>query len=207
MHDVCFNEGGLFMSKTTTYNGLLRKVWKLYKEEWCKQNGVPMGKRPQGFISANDFKRDLFSRSDFVKQYLTEDEFERYLVVIEYEKLLYVPIPIDWEKDSDEDIGKKMQSNNSNMERLDALAKKQQSLVGQLLIMPVPEHEKNCLAYYQICSECRGNKVGLRLCSNIGEDWDIPEWGVETKITREQALVELGNKVRYLIESAETDDK
>lgn len=194
------------MNKTATYNGLLRKVWKQYKEEWCAQHSVPVSKRPIGFISANDFKRDLFSKSEFVKKYLTEEEFERYLVVVEHEKLLYVPIPIDWENDSDEEISKKMISNTANMERLDALAKKNESLVGQLLIIPVPGHDKNCLAYYQIFSECKGGKVGIRLCINIGEDWDIPEWGFETKISKEQALAELNNKAKYLMESVEADD-
>lgn len=193
------------MNRIVTYNGLLQKVWRQYKKEWCKAHGVPVSKRPKGFVSVQVFKDTLFTQGDFVKQYLTEDEFEQYLIVIENVKLLYVPIPIDWEHDADADISKKMAYNNSNMERLDALAKKKKSLVGQLLVMPVPEHDKSCLAYYQIYSEYNGNKVGIRLCSNIGEDWDIPEWGNETRISKEEALIELRNKARYLTESMEAD--
>ena len=188
------------MIKTANYNGLLRKVWILYKQEWCSKNQVPLSKRPQGFISVEDFKKTLFLNPEFVQKYLSEAEFQNYVEVMEINKLIFSPVRIDWERDSDKVIQNKMRMNFMQLIKLDSEIQRRdkdkkpedmmESLVGRFLEIPVPgyeNHEDKCFAWYQIIAEYKKH-VEVKLCDNIGDDWDIPEWGEKTKIPKDTAL-------------------
>lgn len=197
------------MEKTVNYNGLFRKVWTLYKKEWCSKNNVPFSKRPQGFISVAEFKETLFKNPEFVRNYLSEMEFAGYLKIIEASELIFSPIQIDWEKDSDKAIQQKMHSNFMRLIKLDSEIQRRDkergiesmmdSLVGRFLEIPVPGHEREekFFAWYQITAEYKTN-VEVRLCNNIGDDWEIPEWGERKRIPKKMAVEFIFSRLKLI---------
>lgn len=194
------------MSDIFTYNKLKKKVLAVYKEDWCQRRGVSSKKRPVGFITQEQFDEELFQNPEFVRQYTTDEEYELYLKALEVRKLIYVPQRINWLKDSDEIIARKMNYNYNNLFRLDSMAQKQESLVGRFLVVPVPESEQHqpksgkdydSLAFYQIIMEY-DDYVDISVCLNLGEDWDIPEWGKRAKIGKEVALENIEHRGKYI---------
>ncbi len=82
----------------------------------------------------------------------------------------YRPDPVDFH--SWEESRKAMDGNWEKLRRIDGEAKIRGSLLGRYIAEPYADGQ----AFYQI-TRVEGNKVGISVCSGLGDDWVIPYWG------------------------------
>lgn len=75
------------------------------------------------------------------------------------------------------DFNAQIESNYKTMLSQDALAKKNDVLVGRILAHPYADG----YAYYQVVKVNRG-RATIKSCLEIGDDWVLPAWGYEANI-------------------------
>ena len=97
-------------------------------------------------------------------------------------QLIYVAEPVDW---TDPDWGKidgKIDENWRRLKECDRAARAQGTLVGRYITHPFADGQ----AVYQIIGELH-NKVVIRVCTGLGDDWVLPAWGQKCTIKTDQA--------------------
>lgn len=104
------------------------------------------------------------------------------------ERFTYTPKPIEYGKRMGwEAIGKAIDENWAHLEECDRKAQEAGQLVGRYITHAYADGQ----AVYQIIKESKLS-VRILVCGNLGDDWILPAWGEECKITKEQALQFLG---------------
>lgn len=81
------------------------------------------------------------------------------------------------------DILKEWQKNQEKLDKQDEKAKAEGKLVGRI----IEEQFADGFAVYEIIKENK-NTVRIRVCTGLGDDWEIPYWGTEATIKKDFVL-------------------
>lgn len=91
----------------------------------------------------------------------------------------YKPLEITDEDYSTEEVYRKWEKNAEQLKKIDKEAAKYHELVGRYITQPFADGS----AVY-IITKVKGNTVRVKVCTGLGDDWVLPQWGEETDINR-----------------------
>jgi len=94
----------------------------------------------------------------------------------------YKPKSIDFTKNWEE-TSRLIDKNFEMLTACDREAKEKGKLVGRYIRHPYADG----YAFYQVVKELRAS-VDIEVCAGLGDDWILPAWGRQCRITKDKAL-------------------